>query len=92
MTTPTTVSAQGTVLTATTCTSATSNDGHHVDHAIWACDKACHYNRTRNGYTQTVTGSYCYGIGTTFINDAPIGRVTKKRCNKHAVKCGQGQG
>jgi Chromo (CHRromatin Organisation MOdifier) domain len=50
-TTPAAISTQGTVPTATTCASAATNNGHHVDHAIWACDEACHYNHTHDGYT-----------------------------------------
>jgi hypothetical protein len=39
-----------------------------------------------------VTGSYRRGVSTTFINNTPIGQVTKKWYNKHTVKHGQGQG
>jgi hypothetical protein len=74
-----------TIPTATTCAHAATNDGGHVDHAIWACDEARHHNRTRDSYVRTVTGSYCRGVGTTFIDNAPIGRVTKKRRNKTAL-------
>jgi hypothetical protein len=45
-TTTTTIPATGVVPTATTCTSATANNGGHVDHAIWACDEAYHHDRT----------------------------------------------
>jgi hypothetical protein len=82
----------GIVPTATTCTHAVTNNGGHVDHAVWARDEARHHNHTHNGYIRTATGSYHRGVGTTFINDAPIGHVTKKRCNKHALNRGQGQG
>jgi hypothetical protein len=81
-----------TIPTATTCAHAAANDGGHVDHAIRARDEAHHYNRTRDGYIRTTTGSYCRGVGTTFIDDAPIGRITKKRRNKTALNCGRGQG
>jgi hypothetical protein len=39
-----------------------------------------------------VTGSYRCGVGTTFIDDAPIGRVTKKQRNKNALNRRRGQG
>jgi hypothetical protein len=81
-----------TVPTTTTCAHAATNNGGHVDHAIWAHDKARHHNHTRDSYVRTATGSYCRGVGTTFIDDAPIGRITKKRRNKNALNCGQGQG
>jgi hypothetical protein len=81
-----------TVPTTTTCTHAAANDGGHVDHTIRARDEARHHNCTRNGYVRTVTGSYRCGVGTTFIDDAPIGRMTKKRRNKNTVSRGQGQG
>jgi Chromo (CHRromatin Organisation MOdifier) domain len=81
----------GTVPTATTCTHAATNDGGHVDHTIWARDEACHHNCTCDGYTRTATGSYRRGVGTTFIDDAPIRRVTKKRCNKNALNHRRGQ-
>jgi hypothetical protein len=91
-TTATDLPTMGIVPTATTCAHATANDGGHVDHAIQARDEARHHNRTHDGYTRTATGSYRHGVGTTFIDDAPIGHVTKKRCNKHAYNRGQGQG
>jgi hypothetical protein len=72
------LSTTSAIPTATTCTHAATNDGSHVDHAIQARDEARHHNRTHNGYTRTATGSYRRGVGTTFINDAPIRRVTKK--------------
>jgi hypothetical protein len=86
------LSTTGVVPTTTTCAYATTNDGGHVDHTIWTCDKTRHHNHTCDGYIRTVTGSYCCGIGTTFIDDAPIRHITKKKCNKHAFNCGRGQG
>jgi hypothetical protein len=82
----------GIIPTTTTCAHAATNDGGHVNHAIQTRDEARHHNCTCDGYVRTATGSYRRGVGTTFINDAPIGRVTKKRCNKHALNQGQGQG
>jgi hypothetical protein len=81
-----------TIPTATTCAHAAANDGGHVDHAIQARNEARHHDCTRDGYIRTATGSYCRGVGTTFIDDAPIGRVTKRRRNKNAVSRGRGQG
>jgi hypothetical protein len=86
------LSTTSAIPTATTCAHAAANDGGHVDHAIRTRDEACHHNRTRNGYIRTATGSYRRGVGTTFIDDAPIRRVTKKRRNKNALNCGRGQG
>jgi Chromo (CHRromatin Organisation MOdifier) domain len=51
MTSTTAVPAQGTVPTAISCTSATTNNGSHVDHAIWARDKARHHDHTHGSYT-----------------------------------------
>jgi hypothetical protein len=82
----------GAVPTATTCAHATANDGGYVDHAIRARDEARYHNHTHNGYIRTATGSYRHGVGTTFIDDAPIRRVAKKRHNKNALNRGQGQG
>jgi hypothetical protein len=81
----TNVPATSTLPTATTCASAAANDGGHVDHAIWTCDEAHHHNRTHNGYVRTATGSYYHGVGTTFIDDTPIGHIMKKQRNKHAL-------
>jgi hypothetical protein len=88
MTTSTNVSTKGIVPSTTTCTSAATNNGSHVDHTIWAHDKACYHNHTCDGYTQTATGSYHHGVSITFIDDTPIGHMTKKKHNKHALKCG----
>jgi hypothetical protein len=92
MTTTTDVPATGIVPTATTCTSAAANNGGHVDHAVWTHDEARHHNRTCNGYIRTATGSYHHGVSTTFIDNAPIGHITKKKHNKHAHNHRQGQG
>jgi Chromo (CHRromatin Organisation MOdifier) domain len=91
-TTTTTIPTMGIVPTATTYTSATANDGGHVDHTLQARDKACHHNHAHDSYVRTATGSYRYGVSTTFINDAPIRRVTKKKRNKHVHNQGRGQG
>jgi hypothetical protein len=88
----TNIPAMGVVPTATIYASATTNNGGHVDHALWTCDEACHHNCTHDGYIRTATGSYCHGVGTTFIDNAPVGHVTKKRCNKHVHNRGWGQG
>jgi Chromo (CHRromatin Organisation MOdifier) domain len=87
-TTATSLPTTHTIPTTTTCAHATANDGGHVDHTIRARDEARHHDRTHDGYIRTVTGSYHRGVGTTFIDDAPIGRVTKKRRNKNAVNHG----
>jgi hypothetical protein len=71
-TTSSAVSTQGTVPTTVICALAATNNGSHVDHAIWARDKARHHNCTHDGYTRTVTGSYHCGVSTTFIDDTPI--------------------
>jgi hypothetical protein len=86
------LSTTGTVPTATTCAHAATNNGGHVDHAIWTHDEARHHNRTRDGYIRTATGSYRRGVGTTFIDDAPIRCVSKKWRNKKAVNRRRGQG
>jgi hypothetical protein len=86
------LSTLGDVPTATTCAHATANNGGHVDHTVRTCDEARHHNHTHDGYIRTATGSYRCGVSTTFIDDAPIGRVTKKKCNKHAHNCRWGQG
>jgi hypothetical protein len=91
-TTTTDLPTTSTIPTTTTCTHAATNNGGHVDHAVRTCDEARHHNCTRDGYTRTATGSYHRGVSTTFINDAPIGRVTKKRHNKNALNCRWGQG
>jgi hypothetical protein len=84
----TALSTMSTIPTATTCTHAAANNGGHVYHAIRAHDEAHHHNCTHDGYVRTVSGSYRRGVGTTFINDAPIGRVTKKWHNKNALNHG----
>jgi hypothetical protein len=86
------ISTKGVVPSTTICASAATNHGSHADHAIWAHDEARHHNCTCDGYTRTVTGSYHRGVGTTFIDDAPIRCMTKKKCNKHVLNQGQGQG
>jgi hypothetical protein len=87
-TTTTDLPTKSTIPTTTTCTHAAANDGGHVDHAIRTRDEARHHNCTRDSYVRTATGSYHHGVGTTFIDDAPIGCVTKKRRNKNALQCG----
>jgi hypothetical protein len=87
-TTTTDLSTTSAIPTATTCAHAAANDGGHVDHTIRARDEAHHHNHTCNGYIRTATGSYRRGVGTTFIDDAPVGHVTKKRRNKNALNCG----
>jgi hypothetical protein len=72
------LSTMSTIPTTTTCAHAAANNGGHVDHAVRARDEAHYHNRTHDGYIRTATGSYRRGVGTTFIDDAPIGRVTKK--------------
>jgi hypothetical protein len=47
----TTIPSMSAIPTTTTCASAITNNGHHVDHAIQTCDKARHYNCTHNSYT-----------------------------------------
>jgi hypothetical protein len=81
----TAVPTKGIVPSTTTCASAIANHGGHVNHAIRTRDEACHHNHTHDSYTRTVTGSYRHGVGTTFINDAPIGCITKKKHNKHVL-------
>jgi hypothetical protein len=88
----TNLSTTSAVPTATTCAHAATNNGGHVDHAIRTRDEAHHHNRTRDGYVRTATGSYRRGVSTTFIDDTPIRRVTKKRRNKSALNRGRGQG
>jgi hypothetical protein len=92
LTATTDLSTTSAIPTATTCTHATTNNGGHVDHTIRTHNEAHHHDRTRDGYIRTATGSYRCGVGTTFIDDAPIGRVTKKRHNKNALNRGRGQG
>jgi hypothetical protein len=55
---------------------------------VQAHDEARYHNRTHDGYIRTATGSYRRGVGTTFIDDAPIGRMTKKWRNKNALNHG----
>jgi hypothetical protein len=86
------LSTTSAIPTTTTCAHAAANNGGHVDHAVRAHDEACHHNCTRDSYIRTATGSYRRGVGTTFIDDAPIGRVTKKRRNKNVVSRRRGQG
>jgi hypothetical protein len=92
VTTTTDIPTMGIVPTATICASATANNGGHVDHALWAHDEAHHHNHTHDSYIRTATGSYRHGVGTTFIDNAPVRCVTKKRRNKHVHNHGQGQG
>jgi hypothetical protein len=88
----TSLSTTSTIPTTTTCAHAAANNGGHVDHAIWARDEARHHNRARDSYIRTATGSYRRGVGTTFVDDAPIRRVTKKQRNKNVASHGRGQG
>jgi hypothetical protein len=90
--TSTAIPTEGIVPSTTTCASAATNHGSHADHPIQARDEARHHNRTHDGYTRTVMGSYRHGVGTTFINNAPIRCVMKKKHNKHMLNHGQGQG